>query len=246
MKRQQMCLETAKTQITTQDFEEYTEVSGATVGQIFSVANDVAVLLSAATSIFYAPAGSAAYSGATYMIGVTLVPLAEFSAGVMATALFAGDLLLAAISLPAILATLGVPVAEAKQQVAERSIRSGFAVGSVVGIFGYDKSTLYSFKDRTTSTGFAPAYLAGIGSNAFNKGLALGYIGAQGLNPAIRQKYLDTMTAVLIHDAKRRNRRLNMQNWSEMTWVFEYAAIFGRLPRASAHVRCVSRQLVRR
>ena len=211
------------------EFEKLTKVSGLTEAQISTVVNDIYSVLSIGIAAWGGPSGAVVYSGATFVTGATLIPIPTITAGFLGTTLFACGLLATILALPMALAALGIPVAQAKEVVANRNIRNGFALGCVIGITGYGKPMLYDFKDRVRSPGFAPRYMAGVAQGAFNAGLALGYSAALRLKPNERRAYIEIMASMMSQEAKAEGRKLYVGAWSDRQLIFEYTRVFARL-----------------
>lgn len=182
--------------LTEEDIEKYTGVSGTTAAQFFKVAYPIANMLR----------GVAQYSGAAWALGGAVMTLAWV--GAVANAFI----------------SIGLPVAQAKEIVRQRSLKHGVAIGAAIGLFGWSRPVFLDFVDRTQNAGFAPSYMHGVGAKAYNTGLCLGYAAAAQLSADEKEKIIATLTAAMAEDANAGGYKLYMGSWKTREWIRRYAA----------------------
>lgn len=190
-----------------EDIDKYSGVSGLAGAKfyrlVFNIANGLRVAISMA--------------GAWGAAGIGVLSIGGLAA---IAAPLAGAL--------AVFISLGIPVAQAKQIVREKALKSGFATGCSIVILDYGKPTLSDFVDRTHGALGGPKYMSGVYQSAYNIGLVLGYSATLEVVESERLKLANALSQSMINRAKAEGYKLYMTGWSDRTWVSNYAGEFMR------------------
>ena len=122
--------------------------------------------------------------------------------GVAGTLMGAGALAAPALGLCAALLSIGLPVAVAKEFVANKAARYGYSIGVALGIYNHNRYFMSTFVDNTMGDpGVAPKYMTGIYKNAFNASLLYGYCTASRLSDAEKKKMGDGVLRIMTEEA---------------------------------------------
>ena len=216
----------AQLELTMNDVEKYTGVTGIPTAKLSSAVLSVVGTLRSAVAMS-GVVTAVGTGGSQAIVGVTMLPMTVgVTGGVALSALFAVSVVAPFLAVAGNFLRMGMSVAEAKQIVGERSIKQGFATGCVIGLLGHGKGTVSDFADRTVGAGIAPGYMSGVSQRAFNTGLVLGYSASIKLSRGDKERYRGELTQHLIAMAKSRGGKLYMKTWSDRTWIYEYTGAF--------------------
>ena len=145
--------------------------------------------------------------------------------GVAGTIMGLGAIAAPLLGLAAALLSIGLPVAAAKEFVANKAARHGYSIGVALGIYNHSKYFLSTFIDNTMgSPGIAPKYMTGIYKNAYNASLLYGYCTASKLSAAEKKKMGDGVLTIMNEEASRGGYKLNFS--SERDGIQKFARTF--------------------
>ena len=145
--------------------------------------------------------------------------------GVAGTVMGVGALAAPFLGLCAALLSIGLPVAAAKEFVANKAARYGYSIGVALGIYNHNRHFMSTFVDNTMGDpGVAPKYMTGIYKNAFNAALLYGYCTASKLSDAEKKKISDGVLRVMTQDANLGGYQLSFAN--ERDGIQKFARTF--------------------
>jgi len=129
------------------------------------------------------------------------------------------------LGLSAALLAIGLPVAAAKEYVANKAARYGYSIGIALGVYNHNRHFMSTFVDNTMGDpGVAPKYMTGIYKNAFNASLLYGYCTASKLLPAEKKKMGDGVLRIMSQEASRGGYQLSFYN--ERDGIQKFARTF--------------------
>ncbi|REJ76121.1 MAG: hypothetical protein DWQ47_10900 [Acidobacteria bacterium] len=145
--------------------------------------------------------------------------------GVAGAVMGVGAIAAPLLGLCAALLSIGLPVAAAKEFVANKAARHGYSIGVALGIYNHNRHFMSTFLDNTMGDpGVAPKYMTGIYKNAFNASLVYGYCTASRLSQAEKKKMGDGVLRIMNQAATRGGYQLRFAN--ERDGIHKFARTF--------------------